>query len=379
MAMRKMALALFRSSPRAGAALRDPTGETAPRHHLLEDEFAVTYDQSMLAGVPTRWRALYRALPQWLRMGLEIHRRRGEYDVIVTWGDRVSLALMALQSLSRRRKPHLAMLSWVSKPNVGLPLRIFGRSLLGIVTWSSTQRTYAAERIGVPASKVYLVKYPVDQRFWSPRPRETDMICSVGQEMRDYPTLLEALRGTSLRCHIATDHVRVYRSGLRHRRLDLQEIGRAAGDNVTMGALPLPELRELYARSRFVVVPLLPTRSDNGVTVILEAMAMGKPVICSRTRGQVDVVQDGVTGIFVPIGDPAALRAAMLALWNDPARARAMGDRARAYVAEHHSLDKFCQDVRQSIDAALAGRGAAADGSLPAPGALVSGGDTPCS
>jgi len=68
----------------------------------------------------------------------------------------------------------------------------------------------------------------------------------------------------------------------------------------------LLELRDLYARSRFVVAPLVPSESDNGVTVILEAMVMGKPVVCSRTRGQVDVVQDGVTGIYVP-GDAVAV------------------------------------------------------------------------
>ena len=97
--------------------------------------------------------------------------------------------------------------------------------------------------------------------------------------------------------------------------------------------MTLLDLRELYRRhSLFVVVPLLESDTDNGVTVILQAMAMGKTVICSRTEGQVDVIQDGVTGLYVRQGDPDALRAAMVALWNDPARARAMGARARKYI-----------------------------------------------
>jgi hypothetical protein len=54
-----------------------------------------------------------------------------------------------------------------------------------------------------------------------------------------------------------------------------------------------------------------------------------------------------------------------------------MGARARAYVAEHHSLDKFCHDVRRSIDAALEGRGAAADGSLPSAVGVMADGDQP--
>ncbi len=120
--------------------------------------------------------------------------------------------------------------------------------------------------------------------------------------------------------------------------------------------MSLTELRNLYARSRFVVVPLLPSDTDNGVTVILEAMAMGKPVICSRTRGQVDVIQEGVTGLYVPIGDAAALRAAILSLWNEPVRARQMGRNARALVEKHHTLEKFTATARSAAEASLDGR-----------------------
>jgi glycosyltransferase involved in cell wall biosynthesis len=176
--------------------------------------------------------------------------------------------------------------------------------------------------------------------------------------MRDYPTLIEALRGTELHCHIAADHVRVpgrFRL-INDRRVPIEAITVPSDAKVTVGRKTLPELRELYARSRFVVVPLVPSDSDNGVTVILEAMAMGKPVICSQTRGQVDVIQDGLTGIYVPVKDPAYLRTAMLSLWNDPERAHAMGARARAYVEQHHTLEMFASSVRSSVEASLEGR-----------------------
>ena len=184
------------------------------------------------------------------------------------------------------------------------------------------------------------------------------MICAVGAEMRDYPTFIEAVRGTDLRCHIATDHVRIPGKVrlINDRRLPIGDIVAETDAQITSGRMSLPELRKLYARSRFVVVPLLPSDSDNGVTVILEAMAMGKPVICSRTRGQVDVIQDGVTGLYVPVGDAAALRAAMLALWNDPQRCQEMGRRARAYIEAHHTLEMFTFGVRSAVEASLDGR-----------------------
>ena len=207
---------------------------------------------------------------------------------------------------------------------------------------------------------MFLIRHYVDQVFYSPRAAEENLICGVGAEMRDYATLLEALRGTDLRCHIATDHVRIpgRLRVLRDRRVSIENVGTWQGPRVTGGRVSLTELRDLYAHSRFVVVPLVPSDSDNGVTVILEAMAMGKPVICSRTRGQVDVVQEGVTGLYVPVGDAAALRSAMLSLWNDPNRARQMGQNARAYVERYHSLERFAVGVRSAAEASLNGRAA---------------------
>jgi glycosyltransferase involved in cell wall biosynthesis len=157
---------------------------------------------------------------------------------------------------------------------------------------------------------------------------------------------------------MATDHVRIPGRVrlLNDRRVPIQDIVSQADSNITASRMTLSELRNLYARSRFVVVPLLPSDTDNGVTCILEAMAMGKPVICSRTRGQVDVIQDGVTGIYVPVGDAAAMRTAILSLWNEPQRARQMGQDARAYVEKYHTLEKFTSDVISATEASLVGR-----------------------
>ncbi len=296
-------------------------------------------------------------------MPREILRRRAEYDAVVTWGEKLSLALLMQQQLAGPGKPHIAMMYQFEKLNIRVPLSLFKRNLHAVVTWSSVQRRALIERIKFPAERIYLIRHYVDQVFYSPRPIEADMICAVGAEMRDYATFKEAVAGTGLRCHIAADHVRIPGPGrlLRDRRVPIGKIGARAEANVTEGRMSLIELRELYARSRFVVVPLLHSDTDNGVTVILEAMAMGKPVICSRTRGQVDVVQEGVTGLYVPVGDAAALRTAILWLWNEPLRAEQMGRSARAYVEKHHTLEKFTATTRSAAEASLDG--------IPAPDA----------
>jgi len=351
--MHRVGLAVARGANAGRSAVRDPSGQTIPRTYLFDEAFDPVWDEAILKSAEaSRW------VPGWWRLAREVQRRHAEYDAVVTWGERLSLAMLLQQQLASVSKPHIAMMYQFEKPNIRVPLSLLKQNLHSVVTWSSVQRRALIEKIGYPAERVYLIRHYVDQVFYSPRPAEQDMICAVGAEMRDFATLKEAVLATGIRCHIAADHVRIpgrFRL-LNDRRVPISEIGARCDSNITEGRLSLTELRNLYARSRFVVVPLLPSDTDNGVTVILEAMAMGKPVICSRTRGQVDVIQEGVTGLYVPIGDAAALRAAILSLWNEPLRAQQMGQNARAYVEKHHTLEKFTSTARSAAEASLDGR-----------------------
>jgi glycosyltransferase involved in cell wall biosynthesis len=349
--MHTIALAVARGANAGKNTLRDPSGERAPRTYVFDEAFSVSWDESILNGAgPSR-------LPGWWRLAREVQKRHAQYDAVVSWGERLSLALLLEQQWARVTKPHIALMYQFEKPNIRIPFSLLKRNLHAVVTWSTVQRRALIDRIGYPAERVYLIRHYVDQVFYSPRDVEEDMICSVGAEMRDYVTLLEALRGSGVPCHVAADHVRI--PGplrlLNDRRVDVSTLSAKADKNVTIGRLPLPELRKLYARSKFVVVPLLHSDTDNGVTVILEAMAMGKPVICSRTRGQVDVIEEGVTGLYVPVGDAEALRAAILSLWNDPARAQEMGRNARALVESNHTLEKFTATAKSAAEASLDG------------------------
>ena len=117
--------------------------------------------------------------------------------------------------------------------------------------------------------------------------------------------------------------------------------GKSLPANVTAGPLTHSELRGLYARSRFVVIPILPSETDNGTTAVLEAMAMERPVISTATSGRSDVLEDGVNCILVPPCDPAALRGAIEDLWNDPEKCRRLGAAARAKVVREHGIDQW--------------------------------------
>lgn len=66
--------------------------------------------------------------------------------------------------------------------------------------------------------------------------------------------------------------------------------------------------------------------------VVLEAMALGKPVVATRSGGPEEIIEHGRTGMLVEPGNDRALAAAIVAIVGDPARRRELGDAARLTV-----------------------------------------------
>jgi len=97
-------------------------------------------------------------------------------------------------------------------------------------------------------------------------------------------------------------------------------------------------------------MPLYPVNFQAGVTAILEAMAMGKAVLCTRTPGQTDVVIEGETGLYIPPGDPAALRQAIEHLLAHPEEAARMGANGRNIIETRMSLDRYVQNFSRLLD-----------------------------
>ena len=115
---------------------------------------------------------------------------------------------------------------------------------------------------------------------------------------------------------------------------------------VFRGKVAPHELQGSYARAAVCVLPsVLDARGDTeglGV-VLLEAMNHGTPVIASRVGGIPDIVEDGVSGLLVPPGDPEALAAALRRLRDDPALARQLGEAGRRRLREQFSWPAIVQ------------------------------------
>lgn len=93
---------------------------------------------------------------------------------------------------------------------------------------------------------------------------------------------------------------------------------------------PHDAVMSAWSRCTFAVAPSI--WRDPCPTVVMEAMAMGRPMIASRIGGLSDIVEDDVTGVLVPPGDVLALQQAMRNLLKNFVRREHMGSMARQRV-----------------------------------------------
>jgi glycogen synthase len=99
-----------------------------------------------------------------------------------------------------------------------------------------------------------------------------------------------------------------------------------------LGELPHDQVLKLFRSARAVVVPSV--WSDPCPTVVLEAMAAGRPVVAAASGGIVDMVVDGVTGVLVPPGDVPALAFGIASVLRDPDLGNAFGAAGRNRARE---------------------------------------------
>lgn len=90
---------------------------------------------------------------------------------------------------------------------------------------------------------------------------------------------------------------------------------------------------------RFCNLFVLPSREEGMSIALLEAMALGMPIVASDIPGNRRLIVDGMHGRLAPPDDPGAWAHAILTQLGDPASAARMGQQARARVIESYSIN----------------------------------------
>lgn len=135
----------------------------------------------------------------------------------------------------------------------------------------------------------------------------------------------------------------------------LEALARARGVADAVHFLGYVTEEQKLSLLRRAVANVFPSPKEGWGITVMEAAACGTPSLASDSPGLRDSVRNGITGLLVPHGDPAALAQGMLRLANDPALVETLGRAARQH-AERLNWDSAADLVELHLHDLVAGR-----------------------
>jgi glycosyltransferase involved in cell wall biosynthesis len=190
----------------------------------------------------------------------------------------------------------------------------------------------------VPEGRVYFAPPGVDTDFFRPRVYQADgYILSVGRfsdPRKNIRLLLDAYVSLIRDLRSTPDLVLVGEAPSERDMAYIDACGLGDRIHVATGVTD-GELAQYYRGARMFVL----ASDEEGLgLVILEAMASGLPVVSTDCGGPATAILHHVTGYLTPVGDTAALAAAMRRLLMDPHLARQMGEAGRQRAVDRFSV-----------------------------------------
>lgn len=212
--------------------------------------------------------------------------------------------------------------------------------------------------LGCPPEKLQTNYLGVDSKFFDGKRGQFDplSILFVGRLVRrkGVHTLLESLR--LLRDQSIDARLTIVGEGPEFEQLQTT----AASQNLPvlfLGKKSPPEIRELLRNTAVLCAPSTTAKGEIPEAlglVLLEAQAMGVPVVATRNGGIPETMEEGQTGFLVDEESPSALTAALATLLGDEALNHAFGRKARAFVCERFDIDRCyhaLEDIYDRIEA----------------------------
>ncbi|MFC4591103.1 glycosyltransferase family 4 protein [Sphaerisporangium corydalis] len=228
---------------------------------------------------------------------------------------------------------------------------------------------YTRERLArvMPPARLVRLAPGVDTEVFRPGAGGAEVRMALGIGDRPVVVCVSRLvprkgQDTLLRCwplvlRDVPDAVLLLVGGGPSRRALSQAAGRRglADSVIVTGPVPWSRLPAYYDAGDVFAMPCrtrLGGLDVEGLGIVyLEASATGLPVVAGASGGAPDAVREGETGLVVDGGSPLAVAAAVTGLLADPARARAMGERGRAWIEREWGWD----GVAGRFDAVLTG------------------------
>lgn len=228
-----------------------------------------------------------------------------KYDLIISHGAQSAVLLAFLRSIfGWRQPPHIIIdVGCLNGGRSRQPeLFLFQKamkSVSGLIYHASPQQRHYERYFPALAGKTAFVPFGVDSDFFKPlnTPSE-NYILSIGYKFRDWETLIAAYS------EIETD--------VKLKIIGPSQININSKKNhniIVLPFIPINDLKDQIARSKFVVLPLIDLPYAHGQMTLLQSMAMGKAVIVTKVAATIDYIEDGKNGLFVKLKDVDDMRA----------------------------------------------------------------------
>jgi glycosyltransferase involved in cell wall biosynthesis len=229
--------------------------------------------------------------------------------------------------------------------------RLYARALAAtraILAYSDHEANELREYLAAygESTRVEFLPFGVDHRAFTPtaRPSSVDVVTAGADPHRDvdlYAGLAADMPHRSFLLVTTTDRARAV--VLRPPNLEVE------------ADIPFAAMQRRLEEARVVALPVRDNSYSGATTVLLQAMALGKPVVVSRTKAIATGygLVDGDNCRLVEPGDGEAFGRAVAAVLRDEWHARSLGARARRTVEEGLTWDRYVDLLEHALHTAL--------------------------
>lgn len=261
------------------------------------------------------------------------------YDIIFS---STGFGSLLLKSILKIKKPKWVMLDFsitgMLSSRKTLKQKVFYfivKHADGIVTISKDEEEKLIKIFPEKKNFIKFIPHGIDTSFFSPdknTKEEKNFILSVGRDPgRDFDTLFKSIK--NIDCNLK---ITARPWNIKH-LLPLPK-------NVTLNDFTPKELIQEYRKASIIILPLKTSGGINdamGCSTLMEAMAMGKAVIATKTPTMESYITDGENGILVTEGDSDELQKAIIKLIHNEEYRKKLGHSAREFVEKNCEAELF--------------------------------------
>ena len=275
-------------------------------------------------------------------------------DIVFCPGEEIGMPLVSICSSIKERPKIIVWFHRITGLRSRIALKLFriGQFVDYALVNSRLNQNFLNNYLNLREAQIFFWWYPINVNYFAERTKGSSdkprpLIVSCGLEQRDYRLLAAATEELDVDVRVA--------GFSQFQTIVAKTFPKVMPENMSNKKYSLPELTKLYRDADVVAVCLKQNNGTSGVTVLTEAMSCRKAIVCTRTKGLNDYLNDEQAIMTIEPGDVAGLKKAILYLLNNLEEAEARAERAYQLANRRHKLEtqveiltKFMKNIYES-------------------------------